>query len=138
VGVSWVTRAEMLSHDRCGDRMQQGMKQQPPKIEVEKAEEYRSVFASGVYGGLNPSGGALIFYADRLVPEPNKTVPGQMILEKIVQELQVEVRITPAQWKAMVEWMKGNLETYEKTFGEVKLGPTGTKDAAEPSVAGYQ
>ena len=97
-----------------------------PQFEDTKSEQYRYIFATGVLGGLNPLGAQIVFYLDRPEPETvNTPHPGAMKLKKIVRELQVEVWMTPAQFKAIAEWMNKNIEEYEKRIGPIPTPPTG-------------
>jgi hypothetical protein len=47
----------------------------PPEFEDTKNPDYKYVYANGVFGGLDPNGGRMIFYLDRLEPETVKNPP---------------------------------------------------------------
>jgi hypothetical protein len=65
------------------------------QFEDSKSEQYRYVFATGVFGGVNSNDGQMIFYLDRFEPETVSTPrPGAQKLTKITRELQVEVHMT--------------------------------------------
>jgi len=96
----------------------------PPKFEDTKSPDYKYIYATGVFGGLDPNDGRMIFYLDRVEPETvNEPVPGALKLKKIVRELQVEVHMTPTQFKSIAQWMMRHVENYEKIFGEIPMKP---------------
>lgn len=92
-----------------------------PEFEYTKCPEYRYVYATGVFGGLDPVGGRIIFYLDR--PEPEMTKEGTQRTKKIIRELQVEVHVSPGEFKAIWEWMGKHIKQLEDLFGEIPLGP---------------
>jgi len=95
-----------------------------PQFEDSKSEQYRYVFVTGVFGGISPRGAGIIFYLDRTEPETvNTPHPGTVKLKKIVRELQVEVRMTPFEFKEIAEWMTKHVDKYEKDFGPVSIQP---------------
>jgi hypothetical protein len=107
----------------------------PPQFEDSKSEQYRYVFATGVFGGVNPNDGQMIFYLDRFKPETVNTPRlGAQKLKNIRREMQVEVHMTPAQFKAVAEWMKNHVEQYENNFGLMTPTPP-KKKAPQPMYA---
>ena len=72
---------------------------------------------------MNPGDTQIVFYLDRLEPETSNNPPGSMKLKKIKRELQVEVHMTPLQFKALSEWMKKRVDDYEKKLGSITLKP---------------
>lgn len=95
-----------------------------PQFEDTKSEQYRYIFATGVFGGVNPLDAQMIFYLNRLEPETVTTPhPGAIKLKKIVRELQVEVHMTPAEFKAVAQWMNKHVEEYEKKIGPIPIPP---------------
>jgi len=95
-----------------------------PQFEDSKSEQYRYIFATGVFGGLDPNGGHIIFYLDRVEPETiNTPQPGAIKLMKIIRELQVEVHMTSSEFKTVAEWMKRHVDEYEKIFGSIPQQP---------------
>ena len=104
---------------------------QVPEFENRESEDYKIVFASGVFGGLSPIDGRIILYVDRLVPEPVRGRPGRDRIEKVIRERQVEIHVTPATWKSIASWMQGHVERFEKRFGTIPQRPKGAKE--EPS-----
>jgi len=66
----------------------------------------------------------MIFYLERLEPETTSTPhPGATKLKKIIRELQVEVHMTPFQFKAVAEWMNAHVQEYEKRVGPIPVPP---------------
>jgi hypothetical protein len=107
-----------MSRSRRSQRQQQP--RQAPPFEISKSPEYRYIYASGVYGGLNPNDANLIFYLDRLEPEmvPGGR-PGEMRIDRINRELQIEIHVSPRQFKSISEWMTRNVQRFEDQFGEI-------------------
>ncbi|UCD03349.1 MAG: hypothetical protein JSV63_01800 [Candidatus Aenigmatarchaeota archaeon] len=84
-----------------------------PKIEVTEGSGFRPVYASGVFGGLDPNDGRLIFFLDRLKPsvKKGKTV---MELSKVEREMQVEVHMSPNQFMSVAKWMNEHVRRLGK------------------------
>lgn len=81
-------------------------------------EEFRSVHATGAYGGGIGCGDAhIIFYADRIDPEIDED-SGDMRVGKIVRDLIIEIRMMPAEFTALTAWVN----RYVERFGE-ESGP---------------
>jgi hypothetical protein len=94
-----------------------------PEFEDTKSPDYKYVYATGVFGGLNPNGGQMLFYLDRFVPETIMEPLGGLKVKKIVRELQVEIHVSPTQFKTMANWMNEHIKHFEQTFGEIPLEP---------------
>ena len=111
--------------------------QAPPPFETTKSEDFRYVYASGVYGGVDPNDARLIFYLNRLVPESQPGQPGKMRTEKVNQELQVEVHMSPMQFKNLTQFMAGRIKLYEDQWGEIDMRPSAqdTSTTAAPGIA---
>lgn len=106
----------------------------PPTFEDAKSEQYRHVFATGVFGGINPVDAQIIFFLDRPEPETVSTpLPGSLKLKQIVRELQVEVHMTPTAFKTVADWMNKHIEQYEKIFGPIVTKPKKAKENTVPS-----
>ena len=74
----------------------------PPKFDITKHPQFRVIHVSGFFGTLRPAEGQIKFFLD--IAEPRiKTggKPGEMELDKINRELQVEVRMSPPVWMNM-------------------------------------
>lgn len=93
-----------------------------PDFEIEKAEDYKEVHLDGVFGGLNPKGAKMMVYTEEHTPKVNpRGKPGDLTLDKIVRELQVELHMSPVQFKSLFKWMERHLEQYEEKFGEIEI-----------------
>jgi len=102
-----------------------------PKFEDTKSPNFIYVYSTGVFGGVDPNDGRMIFFLDRLEPETqNQPTPGLQLVKKITRESQVEVHMTPTQFKAVAIWMNQSIQRYEELFGPIPLGP---KTPAPPS-----
>jgi hypothetical protein len=96
----------------------------PPEFEDVQSPDFRYVYVTGVFGGLDPNDGKMIFYLDRLIPETtNRPHIGALEMRKILRELQVEIHMSPTQFKNIYLWMQKHITRYEDTFGEIPLGP---------------
>jgi len=101
----------------------------PPRFEDAKAPDYKYVYATGVFGGLDPNDGKLIFFLDRFEPETvNEPFPGTQKLKKVIRELQVEVHVSPGQFKNIWMWMGEHIKHYEQMFGAIPIEPTKSKE----------
>jgi hypothetical protein len=103
-----------------------------PEIEVSESPDFRPVYASGVFGGLDPNDGRIIFFLDRIKPKMKKNPKGAMELEKVNRELQVEVHMTPPQFISVAKWMM----EHAKRFGD-KFKKGKSKEPTEPSGTSY-
>ncbi len=88
---------------------------------VEESESFRMVYIENVFGGLDPGGGRMIFYVDRRKPKTVDQPIGALEIEEIVHELQVELRMSPASFKSIAEWMTRHVQAAEKQFGPILL-----------------
>jgi len=91
------------------------MARTPPKIDITKHPQFRVIHISGFFGGLHPHEGEIKFYLD--IAEPKIKAggkPGEMDLDKITREMQVEVRMSPVNWMSMAAWMEQHIERLEK------------------------
>lgn len=95
-----------------------------PRFEDAKSPDFKYVFATGVFGGLDPNGGRIIFFLDRIEPETtNEPMPGTSKVKKVVRELQVEVHMSPTQFKSIANWMMEHIARFEEAFGSIPLEP---------------
>jgi hypothetical protein len=105
-----------------------------PKFEDTKSPNFAYVYVTGVFGGLDPNDGRMIFFLDRLEPETlNQPMPGNQVVKKIVRESQVEIHMTPSQFKTIALWMNQNIQRYEELFGEIPMGLKEQKKTIESS-----
>jgi hypothetical protein len=106
-----------------------------PNFVVKKPEGLPIIYATGVFGGLAPNDGRMLFIADRLELEPSET-PGNQKLKEVNQEVQAEIHMSPLTFKSVALWMNKQVEIYENVFGEVKAEPI-SKDKKLPQPEGY-
>jgi hypothetical protein len=88
------------------------MSQPPPEVKMSKNRDFRIISATGVFGGVNPVEGQMIFYADRLEPKSDRL--GKLSLDYINRESQVEVHVPLAVFKSIAEWMMNHIKEYEQ------------------------
>jgi hypothetical protein len=79
---------------------------------MSKNRDFRIISATGVFGGVNPVEGQMIFYADRLEPKSDRL--GKLSLDYINRESQVEVHVPLAVFKSIAEWMMNHIKEYEQ------------------------
>jgi hypothetical protein len=91
-----------------------------PKIVVTDGKGYGPVYASGVFGGIDPNDARMIFFLDRLKPSIKPGGKGAMGLDRVERELQVEVHMSPHQFLAVAKWMAEHAENFGK---RVKVKP---------------
>jgi hypothetical protein len=96
-----------------------------PDFEDTKSPDYKYVYATGVFGGLDPNDGRIIFFLDRLEPETMKEPVGKQKVKKVVRELQVEVHVSPSHWKSIAIWMSDHVKRFEEHFGQIPMQPKG-------------
>ncbi len=103
------------------------------RIEISESKDYKAVYASGVFGGLDPHDGRIVFFLDRIMPKIKTASKGAMELEKINRELQVEVHMSPSQFASVAKWMMDHVHLFEKRIKSGKMPP----EAAETSGTSY-
>ncbi|MGA2785724.1 MAG: hypothetical protein ABSF09_13610 [Candidatus Bathyarchaeia archaeon] len=97
---------------------------QPP-VKVTKSADYKTVYATGIFGGINPLEGRIIFYLDRPMPKIKDAPYGNMETSEIERELQVEVHMPTGLFLQMFEWMKNHVDRLEKAGALVKVKQEG-------------
>ena len=107
----------------------------PPPFEITKHPDFRSWYVTGAFGGVSPNDARIIFYLDRLEPEvvPGG-VPGQMRVNRINREFQVELHMTPVQFKSLSQWMARNVQRFEENVHEIQMGPQEEGEEENPLV----
>jgi hypothetical protein len=85
-----------------------------PQIEVTESKGYSVVYASGVFGGIDPNDARMIFFLDRLRPHMKSGGKGGMELKRVERELQVEIHMSPHQFMAVAKWMSEHAENFGK------------------------
>lgn len=87
-------------------------------FELVKDDNYRTIYVNGVFGGLDPVEGRMIFYIDEIEPEMDENTPGKMKVKKIVRRLLVDIRMSPAQFKSIADWMQSHIERFDRELRE--------------------
>lgn len=92
----------------------------PQKIEFTGSRDsnYLVYQIDGVYGGLDPEKGSLIFFVD--MPKVQVNNDGSMDTESIERQFLFEVRMTPGTFVGISKWMKENADYYLKWIEEQK------------------
>jgi len=94
-------------------------KQNKPKCELKKDPNYKSIYTTGAYGGLDIRDGHIIFYADQPEPEIDEK-SGNMKVGKVVRNLIVDIRMTPDEFMSLANWMNHHVERYKKNREKLK------------------
>lgn len=89
-------------------------KSKTPAIDITESPDYKAVYASGVFGGMDPNDSRLIFFLDRIKPKIKKSRKTVMEIDKINRELQVEIRMSPNQFISVAKWMNEHAEKFSK------------------------
>lgn len=74
-----------------------------PKIIAEKNEEFKQIFADGVYTWLGKDTGTLTFFADSFVPEIDEK--GNLQVKTIKKSFSFEVRMSSDLYLNLINWM---------------------------------
>ena len=85
-----------------------------PIIEITESRDYKAIYASGVFGGVDPNDSRLIFFLDRIKPKIKKGKDITMEVDKVNRELQVEIRMSPSQFISVAKWMNEHAERFGK------------------------
>jgi len=96
---------------------------EPVELVITKSPDFKLVYSSGVFGGLNPLDARMTFFVDRVMPKVDASKPGQMITGAVERELQVEVHMSPQQFISIYRWMQNHIERLEKEGVLVKKEP---------------
>jgi hypothetical protein len=91
-----------------------------PEIQSEYSTNYRRINATGIFGGITPSGLEAIVYseerrADRVLQSPNLS-PNRIYIKRTVE---CELLIDPMQMKSMYRWLEEKIREYERIFGPI-------------------
>jgi len=101
------------------------MTKAPPKIDITKHPEFKVIHVTGVFGSVKADEGFMKFYLD--IVEPRIKAGGQlgeMEVDKINRELQVEVRMSAMQFVGIADWMQRHIkELQEKGILKVEKKP---------------
>jgi len=86
-----------------------------PRFELVKNPEYKVLHVDGVFGGVDPSEGRMIFHMDRLELKMKDGHLGVMETDHIVRELLVEIRLSPLEFKRVADWMAASIKRLKKS-----------------------
>lgn len=105
-----------------------------PQFQDTKSPDFRVVYSTGVFGGLNPDDAKLTYFLDRVeIKTHTEPLYGEQKVDKIVREALVEVHMTPTQWKRVALWMMQNVMNYETVFGMIPMEPKRIVTSSEPT-----
>jgi len=91
------------------------MSKTPPKIDITKHPEFRVVHVNNFLGTLNTNEGTIKFYLDIIEPRiKTGGKPGEMEVDRITREFQVEVRMSPRAFMALADWATACVNELEK------------------------
>jgi hypothetical protein len=93
----------------------------PIEIELTEREGYSNLYSTGIFTGIQPKDAFIIFFQDR--PEPTM-VPerfAHMRTKKIIREKQVEVHMSPQEFKEAANFMVMQIKRFENTYGKITL-----------------
>ena len=91
------------------------MARTPPTINMTTNPQFRVIHATGFFGGLNPDEGGIKFFLDIIEPRLKAGgAPGEMEVDTIIREMQVEVRMSARNWISMAAWMERHIKRLEK------------------------
>lgn len=91
------------------------MAQKPPKIDIAKHPEFRVIYVNGVFGAIKADEGFMKFYLDIVEPKikvGGKT--GELEMDKITREFQVEVRMSSMKFVSIANWMQQHIKQLQK------------------------
>lgn len=83
-----------------------------PPIEISESPDFKIVYASGIFGTLNPSESTMIFYIDR--PTPMIEEGSKMKSSHLQRELQMELRMSHDTYVTVYNWMGRHIDRVKK------------------------
>lgn len=90
------------------------MVDEKPKITITRSSDFKPMFTTGVFGGLNPVEGHMTFYVDRIIPGMVEDEPNRIRAESVERELQVEIHMSPSTFISLSNWMQSHIQRMEK------------------------
>jgi len=103
--------------------------EKPPKIEVEKDPQYKTIIVSGVFGGHRPGFFEAVIYTDEIVAdEALKSIPPDARKIYVKRVIKCRLLMDPFQAKSFAEWLMRHVKEYEKKFGEIKIPKKATSE----------
>lgn len=92
------------------------------KFELTKHPAFRVINVNQFFGGLSPNDGRIQFYTDIFVTKMKTgEKPGDMEVEKINRELQVDIRLSVMDFVRLATWMNTHVKRLEDQ-GMLKKG----------------
>lgn len=85
------------------------VKEGKPEIKITKSSDFRMFYSTGIFGGLSPLEGRMLFFVDRFVPKIVDDTVGQMATDSVERELQVEVHMSPEVFISTYKWMEAHI-----------------------------
>jgi len=76
---------------------------QPLKVVLEKADDYKLICIDGVYGELDPNRGRLQFFNDTIESDVNSDL--SLKPKQLKRTLLFELRMPPETWINIAQWM---------------------------------
>lgn len=89
-----------------------------PKIT--KHPDFKTVYASGIFGSVNPIEGRMTFYIDRIIPKMKTDGLGEMETGEVERELQIEVHVSPSTFVSIRGWMNEHIKKMKEIEKEIK------------------
>jgi hypothetical protein len=93
---------------------------------VEFNLDHKTFFVTGLLGTVLPEEGRMHFYTTHWKPEPVEGQPGRLKSTEVTQEFVTDIRMSPATFKNIMQWMKQQVDVFEQNYGEIKTQPIGT------------
>lgn len=90
------------------------MQNSQPKINNIRSEDYRSIFVTGVFGGMQLDHFNMIIQS--VTPNANETLSGNPVIDRVDEVCLV---MTPMQAKIVFEWLGSHLKKYEESVGKI-------------------
>ena len=93
-----------------------------PVISVEKSPDFKTIIASGLFGGRRPGFFEAIVYTDEMAAEESlKTPVGDPMKTNIKRTIQCRLYFDPLTAKGISQWLNKQLADYEKDFGNIVI-----------------
>jgi len=86
------------------------VKKSVPALKITKSPDFKMCYSTGIFGGLSPLEGRMLFFVDRLVPKIVDGTMGQMATESVEREFQVEIHMSPEVFISTYKWMESHIK----------------------------
>lgn len=86
-------------------------------VEMEKDENYKTIFSSGALANIRSDGGSLIFYLDedQLIVDKQ----GSIVRDKVIKKLLLEIKMSPLEFIQMSKWLYEISTEFENALADV-------------------